>query len=81
MDRYSYWVMFFDRDLVTFHKYDECEKLHDWLEPLTILGSPRDMPAEYPLRQYARLIEWMLRYMQRDVELAIDGAVVKDGWF
>jgi hypothetical protein len=75
--------MFFDRDLVTFHKYDECEKLHDWLEPLIILGPPSDhaLPTEYPLRKYAQVIDWMLRYMRRDVELAIDGAVGKDGGF
>jgi hypothetical protein len=77
MDRYSYWVMFFDRDRVTFHKYDECENLLDWLEPLSILGPSSDhgLPTGYPLREYARLIDWMLRYMRRDVELAIDGAV------
>lgn len=76
-ERYSYWVMFFDADLITFHKY-ECEgKTVDWLAPLSI-WAPDDKPAlptEFSLQKYAGVIDWMLRYMRRDVEVAVDGTV------
>jgi hypothetical protein len=76
-ERYSYWVIFFDADLITFHKYD-CEvKAVDWLEPLSI-WTPDDKPAwptGFSLQKYAGIIDWMLRYMRRDVEVALDGTL------